>query len=1018
VAEREKLKPEEPAALCQALETLGLIYHSQGRSDKALERYQEAVDLSRRWYGKDRGTTGEDVAAALESLSSLLPDLGNFPGALDAIGESLSRRRHAVPFLPEKVVAALTTRARIEERLDLKTSRDTLLEAHRLSQSLGPGHSPEASRVANNLGYVLYRLGDFTQAISLLQEAERLRKHDPASGEAERRLASTQLNLGQVFYDLGDYPQAIEYYGKAVKGHFDWLAEDPYRYCDAISARARVMEESGQWDDALALQREALAIREGAVRSTMPKPDQPADPELQLMLARSLTHLGALQQRMGAPEARASLERALAIEDKSVPADRADIDRAETLVELADYWRQAGDPQRARKLIARSLKELSTLREGGSLVIHATEVSAQVAIDPVDGLKALAQVDRLVRRLYGDGSAGTASVLQVRAGLRHRQGDVAGALDDALLSQRISLPHIRSIVQAFPRDQALVFAADRRQSLDLALELVAKTPGLKAETVNQVFQTAANSRMLVRDAEVERQRLLYAVKDPHLAQIAKRLASARERFAFLLVQTQGTIGTQADRLREARRELLEAEASLATKTRRLLASSAVAETSVSRVRKRLLPGYALVAIHRYRQAAGTEAYVAFIVNGSNPIRTASLGEAAAVDGLIKQWREAILSSRSSAEYRTQAGQALRRTIWDPIARWLDDTRSVLVVPDGALYTVPLMALPAQDGKYLIQHDWAFHILTAERELFNEPPSSEAGPWLALAVGDVDYYRSAAPAITAIVSSPELLRGAELSKPDPDSTRAGECRREGLSLFSSLPGSKAEVQDLASLWEQLRRSSPNRTFDLVELTGPDATEQGLRKAVAGKRVVHLATHGFATAEGCASSRSAARGIGGLSLGSGVSTQPRLAAGLAFAGANDRRKAVRSDQDGILTEEEILDLDLRKADWVVLSACESGLGKTSSGEGVVGLLRAFQVAGAKSVIVSLWPVEDKAAQRWMHDLYQARFGQARSGRHLSTMESMRQAALSSLNYYSKQGNDNPVKWAGFVASGQWK
>src|SRR5436305_269196 len=75
VAQRRAFDPEDPAALCQALRTLGLIYHYQGQSDKALGLYQEAVAFSRRWQGKDRGTTDEDVAAALESLSSLLSDL-------------------------------------------------------------------------------------------------------------------------------------------------------------------------------------------------------------------------------------------------------------------------------------------------------------------------------------------------------------------------------------------------------------------------------------------------------------------------------------------------------------------------------------------------------------------------------------------------------------------------------------------------------------------------------------------------------------------------------------------------------------------------------------------------------------------------------------------------------------------------------------------------------------------------------------------------------------------------------
>ena len=100
---------------------------------------------------------------------------------------------------------------------------------------------------------------------------------------------------------------------------------------------------------------------------------------------------------------------------------------------------------------------------------------------------------------------------------------------------------------------------------------------------------------------------------------------------------------------------------------------------------------------------------------------------------------------------------------------------------------------------------------------------------------------------------------------------------------------------------------------------------------------------------------------------------------LAGANRSATAGPGELNGILTAAEILDIDLHAADWVVLSACDSGLGTIRAGEGVVGILRAFQVAGAKTVIVSLWPVDDQAAKVWMRELYHARFE-----RRLSTID----------------------------------
>jgi CHAT domain-containing protein len=141
---------------------------------------------------------------------------------------------------------------------------------------------------------------------------------------------------------------------------------------------------------------------------------------------------------------------------------------------------------------------------------------------------------------------------------------------------------------------------------------------------------------------------------------------------------------------------------------------------------------------------------------------------------------------------------------------------------------------------------------------------------------------------------------------------------------------------------------------------------------------------------------------------------LLAGLAFAGAN-RRRSVRGDEDdGILTAEEIGGLNLQGTEWAVLSACDTGLGEIKAGEGVFGLRRAFQVAGARTVIMSLWSVEDRSAMEWMRALYEGRLR-----RGLDTAEAVREASLSVLRQRRARGQStHPFYWAGFVASGDWR
>ena len=117
---------------------------------------------------------------------------------------------------------------------------------------------------------------------------------------------------------------------------------------------------------------------------------------------------------------------------------------------------------------------------------------------------------------------------------------------------------------------------------------------------------------------------------------------------------------------------------------------------------------------------------------------------------------------------------------------------------------------------------------------------------------------------------------------------------------------------------------------------------------------------------------------------------------------------------MTAEEVASLDLSGTEWAVLSACDTGLGEVAVGEGVVGLRRAFHIAGARTVIMSLWSVEDQSARLWMRELYAARFA-----RHLTTADAMRTAALRVLTARRARGeSSHPFYWAGFVAVGDWR
>ena len=221
----------------------------------------------------------------------------------------------------------------------------------------------------------------------------------------------------------------------------------------------------------------------------------------------------------------------------------------------------------------------------------------------------------------------------------------------------------------------------------------------------------------------------------------------------------------------------------------------------------------------------------------------------------------------------------------------------------------------------------------------------------------------------------------------------------------------EAQEISSIWTS---SDPGGKRTLL-LTGSAATEAAVKREAPKFRVVHLATHGYFLGDQCQSSLDlpASDRAGSAAANQMLGENPLLLAGLVLAGANHRDLAGPSEEDGILTAEEVASLDLSHVEWAVLSACETGLGRIQPGEGVLGLRRAFEVAGAGTLIMSLWKVDDEAAREWMQALYAGRL------KGMSTAEAVRGASLVMLKKRRElHQSTQPFYWGAFVASGDWR
>ena len=321
-----------------------------------------------------------------------------------------------------------------------------------------------------------------------------------------------------------------------------------------------------------------------------------------------------------------------------------------------------------------------------------------------------------------------------------------------------------------------------------------------------------------------------------------------------------------------------------------------------------------VDLYRYDRYEATELrateYAALIVEHDQPLRIVEFGEAASIDRLVSDWnRSAIDGSFEEPDIWSQ----LRSRVWTPIEQELRaGDRRIVIAPDGELARVP-WHLFHEDGE-LSQVDSARALKAARTS--NGTPGSDS----VLLVGDVDFGR-------------------------------------GPLTFRPLAGTRAEIQALGAF-------AGNVSLTPVVLDGSAATEATVVDALSGARWVHLATHGifYSSIQPRASSRSLDPSVV-VPVEATTARNPMMNSGLAFAGINQQSAAI----DGYLTAEEMLGIDLSATEMVVLSACNTGRGLDTTGQGVIGLRSALSSAGARSLLMSLWAVDDAATMEFMQHFY---------------------------------------------------
>jgi len=1008
LAIREAAFGPDHLAVAGALMPLGgllIILHDDDGAKGLLERAQRIRESA---DGVDRAET----VRTLVNLALLYQETGDYTGAREryeralALAEKLDR-----PDLP--TLNVLTHAAVVLAELGGDYSGSMRLNERLLSLSelvYGPV-DPRLRVPLHNLSVDLRELGNYTAAKTAAERS--LSIAEQAFGPHHTEFATSLYMLATVDAALGDYSEAMRLLERATR-----IKEEALRPPEPEISRESwfipaLFPLSGyDADDAAVLERAAAigsATGEGAgatqiltnlatllttpeeFNRTRPLFERALATELKLRgpdhpeVAAAATNLGYVLSHAGdGAGARQQYSNALRIWKGSFGPDHPKVARA--LLNFAGLQLQAGNYTAARPLITQAL----TIQEHRLGAEHP-DVAATLAT--------LAEVD-----------AHTGATTEAFAASRR--------------AAEIRSEHVRLTLRVLPERQATAYASSSTSGIDLLLTIASSHPA-EIPQVTAAWDAVIRARGIILDEMAARNRLTGAAENPDVVALTHALTSARQRLAAAFVRGPGDAAPERYRLQleQARKIKDSAERELAEKSPQFQEDLSSSQVGLSRIDAALPDSTALVAFVRFQRhhleptgpialsrTDGEPSYLAFVKRAGEAPAVVPLGSAERIDSLIAHWRrqleqEAMAGGHSGglteAAYRRAASQ-LRQQIWDPLRAHLINARRALIIPDGALHLVNFAALPDGTSKYLVETGPLIHYLSTERDVV----SMETAPPLAgtglLALGGVAFdepNRTVASGETHFRGSRSLCPGFQSMQFDP------------------LPDSLAEVNQVMLLWNRTHGASALPAAAGAEgllLTGSAASESALKADAAGRRILHLATHGFFLGGDCVPAPGTTSAAPTGPTTRIVKENPLLLSGLILAGANKRNSAAPDQEDGVLTAEEVAALNLSGVEWVVLSGCDTGAGEVKVGEGVFGLRRAFQIAGARTVIMSLWPVEDKSTRLWMKALYDGRLM-----KRLGTADAVREASLGLLHQRRAQGlTTHPFYWGGFVATGDWR
>jgi tetratricopeptide (TPR) repeat protein/CHAT domain-containing protein len=905
----------------------------------------------------------------------------------------------------------------------------------------------------NRLGVSLRRQGRYNEAINMFQEVLSIREE--VLGTEDRKVALVLNNLALVYYTQRKFGEAEKLFKRAISINEKVLGKDNPKVAIGLNNLANLYDLQGRLAEAESLHLRALQIRENAfgknhadvaqsmanlaiIYTTLRKYDKAESILLQVIevrenilrlghpdIAESLNSLGNLYMKQRKfSEAEKLYERALSIWEESLGSNndqtaicmnnlananqnQKKFEKAEKLYEKAiGIWREIlGDvhPEIARVLtnLAGIYVKRGEFQIADSLYCHAMIIREETLpayhYDIAKGYEKYAEFlvmwDRRPQTLaLQDNHQRVLHYFKRAIDIRKRnymQNWMVLSEADAIEYARLVRKAVEKYLSCF-FDHSYDTINDYREIADIVLA----------------------TKGIVSDGIFRRQKSIATESDSITVKLLGALKDAKFQISKLYVRGPGKdmveYRNKIDSLTIAV-DNLDAELSRFSASYNLQKEQ---EDVTSNILSRQLPDQSILVEymkyeHRIWDKDSTiPCYLAVVIDSKDKPIAVRLSQASSVDSLVRKYRDHMITIANSGSPPTSDDVDLYKAICSPITnlvikpikKFLPENNLLILATDGTLNQISFAGLLANDNEYLIEK-YDVHYLSAARDVLRLAEKRAPVSGL-LALGHPDYDAAAVARLSAMDNPSEYVDAENSGNSNELRSTHGVLSR---IQAESIPATYNEVKTIIEGWQSVSQEQAELYF------GAAASEDMLKIKAPGKRIIHLATHGYYIN----SVDYADYNQDDLNYTYSLSIEnPLLLSGLLLAGANHHGKDAVDNgiEDGFLSALEVSAMKLEGTNLVVLSACETGIGALESGEGVYGLRRAFLIAGARSVLCTLWQVSDWATADIMKRFYKSK--------HTNLYVSLNEAQRNRLSKMRLKGQpDHPYNWAAFIAIGDW-